>query len=118
MRNFRNLLMWKKAMRIAHDVYIFSKSLPAKEVYGIRSQITRAAVPMPPNIAEGCSRKSNREFAHLPEIALGSSFELETQILMCESLNLREISKENTIPESLSDFQKMLNAYSGQIKIL
>ena len=98
-------------MRICTDVYIFAASLPVEEKFGIRSQITRAAVSIPSNIAEGCSRMSEKEFCHYLEISLGSSFELETQMLLCESLNLGIITNEYKILENLSAFQKMLNSY-------
>jgi len=115
MRNFRNLLIWKKAIEITTDIYTFSVSLPIEEKFGIRSQITRAAVSMPSNIAEGCSRRSDKEYAHYLEISLGSSFELETQLTICRLINIGDHTLGERILNNLSDFQKMLNVYTTKI---
>jgi len=112
MRNFRKLVIWEKSMEIATDIYFFAASLPTEEKYGIRSQITRAAVSIPSNIAEGCSRSSDKEYAHYLEISLGSSFELETQLRICRLINIGDHAIEERILNNLSDFQKMLNVYS------
>lgn len=117
MRNFRTLQIWQKAMKIATDVYFFSASLPAEEKFGIRSQITRAAVSMPSNIAEGCSRKSDKELSRFLEIALGSSFELETQLLICRNLAIGNHSIDESIVLNLSSFQKMLNVYYTKVNL-
>ena len=115
MRNFRHLLIWEKSMEIATDIYFFAASLPTEEKYGIRSQITRAAVSMSSNIAEGCSRSSDKEYMHYLEISLGSSFELETQLTICKLINIGDHSIGEKILNSLSDFQKMLNVYTTKI---
>lgn len=117
MRNFRTLLIWQKAINITTDVYYFSANLPVEEKFGIRSQITRAVVSMPSNIAEGCSRRSEKEYAHYLEISLGSSFELETQLIICELINIGDHSIGERILNNLSEFQKMLNVYSSKIYI-
>jgi len=117
MRNFRTLLIWHKSMEIATDVYCFAASLPTEEKFGIRSQITRAAVSMPSNIAEGCSRKSDKELAHFLEIALGSSFELETQLLVCRNLAIGNRSIDDSIVTKLTTFQKMLNVYYSKVTL-
>lgn len=117
MRNFRNLQIWQKAIEIATDVYSFAASLPTEEKFGIRSQITRAAVSMPSNIAEVCSRKSDKELAHFLEIALGSSFELETQLLICRNLAIGNHSIDKSIVSNLSSFQKMLNVYYTKVNL-
>jgi four helix bundle protein len=85
-RNFRELEIWKKGIEIVKEVYQASKLLPKDEQYGIRSQITRAAISIPSNIAEGSSRNSEIEFKRFPEIAIGSAFELETQLVIIEDL--------------------------------
>jgi four helix bundle protein len=117
MRNFRTLLIWQKSIAIATDVYFFAASLPQEEKFGLRSQITRAAVSMASNIAEGCSRKSDKELAHFLEIALGSSFELETQLLICKNIKIGDHLIENELVLNLTSFQKMLNVYSSKIYI-
>jgi len=115
MRNFRKLLVWQKAIEITTYVYYFAASLPIEEKFGLRSQITRASVSMPSNIAEGCSRRSDKEYAHFLEISLGSSFELETQLIICNSIGIGDCLIRDKIFPNLSDFQKMLNAYYTKI---
>jgi len=115
MRNFRKLIVWQKAIEITSDVYYFAASLLIEEKFGLRSQITRASVSMPSNIAEGCSRRSDKEYAHFLEISLGSSFELETQLIICNSISIGDCTIINKIFPNLTDFQKMLNAYYTKI---
>jgi len=82
MRNFRDLKVWTESMDIAKSVYSILNSLPEFEKFGLCSQISRAAVSIPSNIAEGCGKSSNKEFKRYLEIALGSSYELETQLIL------------------------------------
>lgn len=117
MRNFRSLQIWQKSMEIATDVYCFAASLPTEEKFGIRSQITRAAVSMPSNIAEGCSRKSDKELSHFLEIALGSSFELETQLIICRNLTIGNQSIDESIVTNLTSFEKMLNVFYSKVNL-
>ena len=92
MRNFRTLNTWQEGIAIVKQVYRLAELLPVEEKYGLRSQICRSAVSIPSNIAEGCSRNSQKDFKRFLEIALGSSYELETQLIIIEELSL--ISKE------------------------
>ena len=78
MRNFRNLNIWQKGIQLVKMTYKISAQLPKEEVYGLKSQICRAAVSVPSNIAEGCSRNSEIEYKRFLEIAMGSLFEVET----------------------------------------
>jgi four helix bundle protein len=78
MRNFREYDIWKDSMIITKDIYLYTKGFPKQDA--IINQMQRAAISIPSNIAEGSSRKSSVEFARYIEIALGSAYELETQI--------------------------------------
>lgn len=80
MRDFRKLDIWKEAVLFAKAVYQLTSSFPDHEKYGLSSQMNRAVVSISSNIAERCSRKTNTDFSRFLDIALGSSFELETQI--------------------------------------
>lgn len=86
MRNFRNYRVWKQAMLIVHEVYTVSKLLPREEQYVLAAQLRKSAVSIPSNIAEGCGRETDKEFRRFLEIALSSAFELETQLLLADSL--------------------------------
>ena len=81
-----NLAAWKEAMALVKVVYEFTSHLPASERYGLTSQMRRAAISIPSNIAEGAARTSSKEFAQFLNIAKGSLSELETQILITRDL--------------------------------
>ena len=85
--NYRNLIAWQKAMELVLEVYKATKTMPKEEIYGLTSQMRRAAVSIPSNIAEGQGRKTPRDFKNFLSIALGSLKELETQILIAQGLN-------------------------------
>jgi four helix bundle protein len=82
MRDFRKFEIWNQGMDLSVKVYEIVKQLPKEELYGLRSQITRAVVSIPSNIAEGCSRGSEKDFKRFLEISLGSAFELETGLVL------------------------------------
>ncbi len=116
MRNFRELIIWKDAIQIVKKVYSLNKQMPQNEKYGLSSQICRAAVSIPSNIAEGCSRNSQKDFKHFLEIALGSAFELETQLLIINEL---EMIRENGIYELIEDLHKLqaqINSLINKVK--
>jgi four helix bundle protein len=77
-RNFRDLVVWQRGMELVDESYRLVKALPASELYGLRSQIVRAAVSVPTNIAEGHGRESRLDFARFLDVAKGSLLELET----------------------------------------
>ena len=110
MRNFRDLEVWKEAIEIVKKVYTVTSSFPITEKFGLVSQMNRSAVSIPSNIAEGCSRKTSIDFARFIEIALGSSFELETQIIIANNLNYISNEKTEIIIAELNILQKRINA--------
>jgi four helix bundle protein len=84
---YRELIVWQKAMQLVKEIYFLTETFPRDETYGLASQIQRAAVSIPSNIAEGYVRKHKKEYLHHLSIALGSAAELETQLLICQELN-------------------------------
>jgi len=80
MRGHRDLVAWQKAMDLAKEVYVLTSSFPKHEVYGLSSQLRRAAVSIPSNLAEGAARSGQREFGYFISTARGSLAEVETQI--------------------------------------
>jgi four helix bundle protein len=84
--HFKELILWQKAMDVAVEVYRLAPRLPKEETYGMRSQMTRAAVSVPANTAEGWARESNKETAQFLSIAHGSLAELETLVTLCEQI--------------------------------
>lgn len=116
MRDFRKLDVWKEGINIVKEIYKLADKLPSNEKFGLPSQITRAAVSIPSNIAEGCSRNSEIEFKRFLEIAMGSLFELETQLIIPEELGL--ISREDLqdLFKLLDKEAKMMNSLISKIK--
>ena len=94
-------------MELCKDVYELSKELPKTEEYGLRSQIKRCAISIPSNIAEGAGRNSTKEFVHFLSIANGSSYELQTQLILLSELNLIEKSKIEPVINRVVEIQKM-----------
>ncbi len=113
MKDFRKLEIWKKGMEIAKQVYAFTGSLPQKEQFGLISQMNRCSVSIPSNIAEGCSRNSDIELKRFIEIAMGSAFELETQLLLTKEIYQNE---DVSLFANLNQLQKMMNAYHSKLK--
>ena len=115
MRNFKDYEIWHIAMEIVVDVYQITEKLPDSEKYGLKSQMRRSAVSMPSNIAEGCSRKSDKAFANFLEISLGSSFELQTQLIV--ALRVGYLKEEELVDlfEKLDRFQRKTNTLLGKM---
>jgi four helix bundle protein len=103
-------------MNIVRRIYSLAKCLPMDEKYGLRSQICRAAVSIPSNIAEGAGRSSRKDYAYFLQVALSSAFELETQLLISKDLNIVPASKVDAIVPFLLNEQKMLGALISRLQ--
>lgn len=115
MKNFKELRIWQKGIEIAVKSYKATETFPAQEKFGITSQITRAGVSIPSNIAEGSSRKSVKYYARFIEISLGSSFELETQLLIARELNFGNTEAMNHLLFEIGEEQKMLQGFLSKL---
>jgi four helix bundle protein len=110
MKNFRELRIWWKGMDLVKQVYLVAEQLPSEERFALRSQVTRAAVSIPSNIAEGSSRQSDLDYKRFLEMSLGSAFELETQLLIVQELVLIPNPESlNPLIAELQDEQRMIN---------
>ena len=116
MRNFREYANWQKAIDFCVDVYKMTESFPKKETYALSDQLQRAAVSIPSNIAEGSSRKSQLEFAHFLEISLGSSFEVETQLLIAQKIGYISEEKYEEMFSKVDEIEKITNAIITKIR--
>jgi len=116
MRDYKNLNIWNNGIQIVKQVYVLVEKLPFSEKFGLKSQLSRAAVSIPSNIAEGCSRNSDIEFKRFLEIAMGSLFEVETQITICEELNFLILEDTKEIKILLTKEAKMINSLISKIK--
>ena len=107
MHNLKELKIWNKAIDLTVETYKATANFPSEEKYGLTSQIRKSAVSIPSNIAEGAGRNSNGEFVHFLGIANGSSYELQTQLIVSNKLQL--ISDETVSPllNQIDEIQKM-----------
>ena len=108
--NFKNLKIWILAMDVASDIHKLCLDFPKTEQYGLISQMNRAVVSIPSNIAEG-SNRGNIHFKHFLNIALGSSFELQTQLLIARQNNYISEIKTNEIENKIVELQKMISGF-------
>ena len=108
MHNFKELKVWKAGIELTKVIFQVTRLFPAEERYGLTSQIIRSAISIPSNIAEGCGRISNKDFKHFLTIALGSSFELETQIIIAKEFNYINEEELNDISSQIIEIQKMI----------
>lgn len=92
--NHKDLDAWKEGMKLVELIYELTDKLPSSEMYGLKSQLKRASVSVPSNIAEGAARKSNKELIRFIYIAIGSLAEIETQVLLCKNIYKLEVEKE------------------------
>ena len=110
MQDFRNLNVWKNAHVLVLGIYKATKPFPKQEMFGLTSQIQRAAVSIPANIAEGCGKATDADFARYIQIAMGSSSELEYLLLLAHDLTYLPDELYSSLSISLVQVRKMLNA--------
>ena len=115
MKDFKKLIVWQKSIKLVKEVYTTTNKLPKEEIYGLTSQIRRSAISIPSNIAEGAGRGS-KEFNHFLNIAKGSSFELETQIIISKELDFINSETFNELNSNIIEIQKMLNGLQKSLK--
>ena len=115
MHNFRKLNIWQEGMEITSHTYHITKSFPEFERYGLGSQMTRSAVSIPSNIAEGSSKSSARDFHRYLEHSMGSAFELETQLEIAKRENYIDEETYTTFHQRLMDLQKMIFGFKNKL---
>lgn len=112
--NFKNLKIWSLSMEITSDVHKICLTFPKYEMYGLMSQMNRCSVSMPSNIAEG-SNRTKRHFQHYLNISLGSSFELQTQLLIANQNDYLSQEKTIELENKIIEFQKMTTGFINQL---
>jgi four helix bundle protein len=110
MKDFRQLKVWERSHQLALSVYRASKEFPNEELYGLTSQIRRSSTSIPTNIAEGCGRNTDADFARFLQMAMGSASETEYHLLLAHDLGF--LSKENYIKLNVdvTDVKRMLTS--------
>lgn len=108
MNYFKELKVWQKAIDLVTATYKKSQEFPKEELYGLTSQVRRSAISIPSNIAEGCGRKTNKDFANFLGISLGSAFELEMQLIITKNLNFMNLDDFKILENEIHHIQNMI----------
>lgn len=112
--NFKNLKIWQLGIEISKETYLLTNTFPKNEIYALVNQMNRASVSIASNIAEG-SNRSNTHFIHYLNIALGSSFELQTQLIISSKIGYITEEKLNTIEKQIIELQKMISGFINKL---
>jgi four helix bundle protein len=116
MHRFKKLEMWQQSRVFCTEIYAVTSSFPDSERFGLTSQLRRASVSIPSNIAEGSSRNSNKDFSRFLEIAIGSAYEIETQLLIASDLKFITTEKLELLTNKLENIIKMISKFRSTIK--
>ena len=111
LKSYKDLIVWQKSIKLVKEIYILTGNFPQNETYGLSSQMKRAAISIPSNIAEGYSRKNLKEYLQFLRVAYGSGAELETQLIIAKDLhkNINYSKAELLIEEVLKMLNVMIN---------
>jgi len=116
MHRFKDLEIWKKSRLFCSEIYTITSKFPEAEKFGLTNQLRRASVSIPSNIAEGSSRNSNKDFARFLQIAIGSAYEIETQLLIASDLKFLNQQELISLLKSLDSIIKMTSKFKSTLK--
>lgn len=116
MRDFKELRVWQRSHQLSISIYKVTSTFPKEEVYGLTSQMRRSCVSIAANIAEGCGRSGNAEFARFLQISIGSANELEYYLLLCHDIGLLQSPDYNQLLGELSRIKKMLMTFMQKLR--
>ena len=117
MHRFKDLEIWKLSRQLCSQIYLTTFNFPDNEKFGLTNQLRRASVSVPSNIAEGCSRSSDKDFSRFLEIAIGSLYEIETQLLIAFDLGYINQTKLDELLYNLDIIIKMTSKFRSKLKI-
>ncbi|MBU4348559.1 four helix bundle protein [Patescibacteria group bacterium] len=115
LNSYKELIVWQKSFKLIKKIYKVTENFPKSEIYGLSSQMRRASISIPSNIAEGFVRKHKKEFSQFVSIAFGSGAELETQLLLSKELKFITDEEFNEIDCLLQEVMKMLNSLKSKL---
>lgn len=115
--NFKNLNIWKNAIDLVNEIYDITAQFPKNESFGLQSQLRRAVVAIPSNIAEGSSRSSNKDFNRFLEISLGSLYEVQTQLIISNKRKYLTIEEYDGLEEKIIALQKMISGFQKTLPL-
>ncbi|MBI4685127.1 MAG: four helix bundle protein [Nitrospirae bacterium] len=116
MKSFKDLKVWEKAHEVALTVYKTTQAFPKDELYGLTSQLRRAASSVPANIAEGCGRKGDADMARFIQMAMGSASELEYHLLLARDLKFISMTDYERLESEVIDVKKMLASFIQKLR--
>ena len=116
MHNFKELKVWQLSREFVKDIYLLTKKFPDDERFGLTQQIRKAAVSIPSNIAEGAGRGTNKDFSHFLDIANGSAFEAETQLILSLDLEYISPTEFNPLNDKIQKIEKMIFNFDQSLK--
>ncbi len=116
MKDFRKQLVWQKSHRLTLDIYQATKGFPKEEMYGLTSQIRRAGLSIPANIAEGCGREGEAELARFLIIAMGSASELEYHLLLARDLGFLPPDEYTQLHKEATEVKRMLTTFIKKLR--
>jgi four helix bundle protein len=116
MQDFRNIKAWQKAYKLTREIYEATKSFPPDEVYGLTSQLRRAALSIISNIAEGCARSTDADFARFLDMAVGSASEVECQLLLAHDLGYISEEKSGQLQALIVDVKCLLARFIATLR--
>lgn len=116
MRDFTKYGIWREAISLSVDIYKLTRRFPSEEKYGLTSQIRRASVSISSNIAEGCSRSSEKEFSRFIEISIGSLFEVKSQLFLAVELEFLDKNVFDSLNVNIDKLGKQLNSLRNKLK--
>ena len=116
MHKYKELKIWQIAISLVTEIYQITAAFPDKERFGLISQINRASVSIPSNIAEGAGRNSTKEFIHFLSIAHASSYETETQLIISHNLSYISKNELDALVEKINEWQKMSYAFQQRLR--
>ena len=114
--SFKDLLVWQKSVELAKEMYSLTKDLPSQEMFGLTSQMRRAAVSIPSNIAEGHSRHSTPDYISFISIAIGSLAEVDTQVILAQDIEYVTAQDCAIVDDSIQRLQQMLHKLRSSLK--
>lgn len=117
MHNFEKLLFWQKSILLAKKIYLISHKISSDERFGLISQMKRSAISIPSNIAEGSGRNTDKEFNHFLAVALGSAFELQTQLILSKELELLDEASTTQLTADVIEVQKMIYSFKNNLQL-
>ena len=115
MHNYKELNIWIKSRALVKELYVLTRKFPVDEKYGLTSQIRRAAISIPSNIAEGSGRNSNKDFARFLDMAISSAFEIETELFLSYDLGYIKEYELDIVINKLIEIQKMIYGFRKKV---